>query len=126
MLNLPPSVRIFVCVRPVDMRRSFDSLAELVRQFMCEDPLSGHLFVFRNREESKVKVLYWDRDGYAIWYKRLEEGTFALPNNLASGLEIDAASLSMLLSGINIGEIKKQKRYEIRREADGVPKVMTV
>lgn len=115
MLNLPSSVRIFVCMIPVDMRRSFDNLAGLVRDFMSEDPLSGHLFVFRNREESKVKILYWDRDGYAIWYKRLEQGTFALPQNLAGGLEIDPASLAMLLSGINIDHIKKQKRYEAPR-----------
>ena len=118
MLNLPPSVRIFVCVKPVDMRRSFDTLSGLVRDFMAEDPMSGHLFVFRNREENKVKVLYWDRDGFAIWYKRLEEGTFSLPDNLATGLEIDAASLAMLLSGINIAGSYKQKRYEIRRPAE--------
>ncbi len=120
MLNLPPSVRIFVCVKPVDMRRSFDTLSGLVKDFMAEDPMSGHLFVFRNREENKVKVLYWDRDGFAIWYKRLEEGTFSLPDNLATGLEIDAASLAMVLSGINIAGSYKQKRYEIRSRRKAV------
>lgn len=115
MLNLPPSVRIFVCVIPVDMRRSFDSLSGMVREYMSEDPQSGHLFLFRNRGESKIKVLYWDRDGFAIWYKRLERGTFGLPNNLANGLEIDASSLAMLLGGINLDVTKRQKRYESRR-----------
>ena len=126
MLNLPPSVRIFVCVIPVDMRRSFDSLAGMVKEFMAQDPLSGHLFLFRNREESKVKVLYWDRDGFAIWYKRLERGTFVLPNNLASGLEIDGASLAMLLGGMNLDVTKRQKRYEIRKGKEVVLEVASV
>lgn len=111
MLHLPPSVRIFFCVMPVDIRRSFDTLAEMVREFLGEDPMSGHLFVFRNREESKLKVLYWDRDGYAIWYKRLEKGTFVLPSRAGAPLEIDTTSFSMLLHGIDSGAVKKQKRY---------------
>jgi len=111
MLNLPPSVRIFFCIVPVDIRRSFDTLAEMVREYLGEDPMSGHLFVFRNREESKLKVLYWDRDGYAIWYKRLEKGTFALPARAGAPVEIDATSFSMLLHGIDGGATKKQKRY---------------
>jgi len=111
MLNLPPSVRIFVCVTPVDMRRSFDSLAELVRQYFKEDPLSGHLFVFRNREEDKIKVLYWDRDGYAIFYKRLEEGTFALPKDIGAGVEVNATDFTMLMNGLDRVSHRQQKRY---------------
>ena len=63
--------------------------------------MSGHLFVFRNREEDKVKMLWWDRDGYAIFYKRLEKGTFAIPESVAAGVEMDSTTLSLLLSGIN-------------------------
>ncbi len=111
MINFPPSLRIFFCVVPVDIRRSFDTLAEMVREFLGEDPMSGHLFVFRNREETKLKVLYWDSDGYAIWYKRLEKGRFALPARAGAPLEIDSASFAMLLHGIDLRAAKKQKRY---------------
>lgn len=112
MLTLPSSVRIFFCVTPVDIRRSFDTLSELVREYMGEDPLSGHLFVFRNREETKVKILYWDRDGYAIWYKRLEKGRFALPKVATSGVEVDATVFSMLLNGLDDKKISKRQRFE--------------
>jgi transposase len=112
MIMFPPSVRIFVCVTPVDMRRSFDSLAELVRQYLGEDPLSGHLFVFRNREETKLKILYWDREGYAIWYKRLERGTFVLPRGATSGVEVDAKLFSMFLNGLDEERTEKKERFE--------------
>lgn len=69
MLSLPLPVRILVCTKPADMRRSFDGLAALVREHLGADPLSGHLFVFRNKRGDRVKLLYWDEDGYAIWYK---------------------------------------------------------
>ncbi len=79
MLSLPSSLRIFVCLHPADMRRSFDGLARMAHDVVREDPSSGHLFVFRNRRGDRVKVLYWDRDGYALWYKRLEAGVFRFP-----------------------------------------------
>ena len=111
MLNLPPSVQIYFCVVPVDMRRSFDTLAEIVRTSLGHDPKSGHLFVFRNKAEDCVKLLYWDRDGYAIWYKRLEKGTFALSSSTSAGVEIDSATFSMLLNGFDLSKMTKQKRY---------------
>ncbi len=70
MLNLPPSVQIWLATQPTDLRKSFDSLAELVRQQIRLDPLSGHLFVFRNKRADRLKILYWDEDGYALWYKK--------------------------------------------------------
>lgn len=79
MWSLPPSVRIFVCLAPTDLRRSFDGLAGMVAGVLSEDPLSGHLFVFRNRRADLIKILYWDRSGYCIWAKRLERGTFRFP-----------------------------------------------
>jgi len=111
MLSLPPSVRIYLCVLPVDMRRSFDSLAGLVREHLGQDPLSGHLFVFRNREEDKVKILYWDRDGYAIWYKRLEKGTFGLCEGAAGTVELDGTSFLLLLTGLTEKQVRRQSRY---------------
>ena len=112
MLSLPLPVRIFLCTEPADMRRSFDGLAMLVREFLGADPLSGHLFVFRNKRGDRVKLLYWDTDGLAIWYKRLEEGTFRFPAARGRpGVEIRAADLTMLLDGVDLGSVKRQKRY---------------
>ena len=79
MLNFPPTVRIWLGTQAVDLRRSFDALAEQVRQHLLADPLSGHLFVFRNKRADRVKLLYWDEDGFVIVYKRLERGTFRWP-----------------------------------------------
>ncbi len=116
MLNLPPSVRIFVCREPTDMRKGFDSLAELVRTHLGADPLSGHLFVFCSRRGDRLKVLYWDSDGVCLFYKRLEVGTFALPT-LGShvgehGLEIRAADFALLLDGIDLDSVHRRKRYQ--------------
>jgi len=116
MLGLPPSVRIFLCLEVADMRRSFDGLAGMVENVVGLDPFSGYLFVFRNRRGDRVKILYWDRDGYAIWYKRLEKGVFRFPRwaSDSSRLEITAADLSLVLEGIDVLGVKRQKRY-VRR-----------
>ena len=79
MLSLPPTVRIFLAATPADMRKGFDGLAQLVRDGIPQDPLSGHLFVFLNKRRNRIKILYWDRDGFALWYKRLEKGVFRFP-----------------------------------------------
>src|SRR6202451_3057905 len=118
MLNLPLPVRIFLCTRNADMRKSFDGLAQMVREFLSANPLSGHLFVFRNKRGDRLKLLYWDSDGLAIWYKRLEEGTFVfpMPNDArekvgAHGIVIRPAELAMLLDVIDLSNVKRRKRY---------------
>lgn len=111
MLNLPPSVRIFVSTVPADMRRSFDRLSAMTEQVLQQDPFSGHLFVFRNKRGDRVKILYWDRSGYCLWYKRLEEGTFRFPERHERSIEVDAAELALLLEGFDLSGAKRAKRY---------------
>jgi transposase len=96
------NVQVWVGSTPVDMRKSFDGLADVVRSFLKEDPLSGNLFVFRNRGGRLVKILWWDRDGLAIYYKRLERGAFQFPRSNAVSVEITSAQLLRLLSGLEI------------------------
>ena len=111
MLSLPPAVRIWLSTRPADLRKSFDTLAEVVRQQLQGDPLSGQLFVFRNKRGDRVKLLYWDEDGFVIVYKRLEAGTFRFPSAQAAGVEIRAADLQMLLDGVDLESVKRSRRY---------------
>ena len=115
MLRLPSTVRVFLCLLPVDMRRSFDGLAALAEQVIHADPLSGHLFVFRGRRGDRLKILYWDRDGYALWYKRLEAGTFRFPGDSAEAKEITPGYLGLILEGIDLGSAKRQKDSRFRR-----------
>jgi len=114
MLSLPPSARIFLCTQPTDMRKGFDTLAAMVRdQFGC-NPLSGSLFVFAGKGHGRIKLLWWDRDGYAIFYKRLEQGTFKFPrplNDETVALEIDTTDMMALLSGFELVKVKRQLRY---------------
>ena len=95
-------VRVWVATTPVDMRKSFDGLAEVVRSFLGHDPTSGSLFVFRNKGGHLVKVLWWDRDGLAIYYKRLEQGTFTWPKGNTPSVEIARDQLLRLLSGCEV------------------------
>lgn len=111
MLSLPTSVRIWLATQATDLRKSFDSLAEVVRQELRGDPLSGQLFVFRNKRADRVKLLYWDEDGFVLLYKRLEAGTFRFPKAEAAGVEIRAADLQMLLDGVDLDSVKRSKRY---------------
>ena len=100
MLALTGATRIYLYRDAADMRKSFAGLSGLVRAEMGGDPLSGSLFVFCNRRRTMVKMLYWDRDGLALWYKRLEQGTFRLPKPDTEGTEIDRRSLTLLLEGV--------------------------
>jgi transposase len=102
VLTVARAVRVFVATRPTDMRRSFDGLAALAREVVRQDPLAGHLFLFRNRTGDRVKILWWDRGGFVIYYRRLEEGTFQLPESSDESLEIDATALAMILEGVDL------------------------
>ena len=113
MLSLPVTVRIWLCAQPADLRKSFDSLASIVRDALGGDPLSGNIFVFRNQAADRIKLLVWEEDGYAIWYKRLEAGRYRFPSSLEDQprVEIRAADLIMLLEGIDLSSVKRGKRY---------------
>jgi transposase len=111
MLSLPSSTCIWLATRPTDLRKSFDTLAELVRQQLLNDPLSGQLFVFRNKRGDRIKLLYWDEDGFVIVYKRLEKGTFRFPPADSASLQIRAADLHMLLDGVVLESVKRRPRY---------------
>ena len=106
-------VRVYLCTSLTDMRKGFDTRAVLVRDGLGYDPLSGHLFLFVGRRRDRLKILYWDRDGYALWYKRLEKGTFRIPvaKDGASHVELKASELAMLLEGIDLRSIKRRKRF---------------
>ena len=123
MIGVAHGLKVFVCTQPTDMRRSFDGLSGMVEKIVVQDPLSGHLFVFRNRNRDRLKILYWDRDGLAIWYKRLESGTFQFPTDLKQqreelkkeprgGIEITASELALLLGGIDLSSVHQRKRFE--------------
>ncbi len=116
MFNLSPAVRIWVCTKPVDMRLSFDGLFGLVQQQIRQDPFTGAIFVFRSKRGNFLKLLWWDLDGFAIFAKRLESGTFSFPDvQFVEGsyvpVAIERADLMMLLEGIDTGSVKRMKRY---------------
>ena len=118
MLSLTGGIRVFVCTQPADMRRSFDGLCGMVANIVQQDPLSGFLFVFRNRNRDRLKILFWDTDGFVIWYKRLEEGTWQLPTDMKTqsdgevSAEISTEELSLLLGGIDLRSVERRRRYQ--------------
>ena len=109
---------IYIATSPVDMRKSFDGLSAIVKNSFHKNPLDGTFFVFINRPADRLKILYWDRDGYALWYKRLEAGRFRIPVALTEEGEpvalISAAQLAMLLEGIEPVIVKQQKRFSLK------------
>ena len=113
MLSLAPNMRIYLHAEPTDMRKSFDGLGGLVRSVFEADPTDGSLFLFINRRRDRIKLLYWDQDGLALWYKRLESGTFEIvaATDGSAGVEIDATQLAMLLGGVSLDSAKRRKRY---------------
>ena len=119
MLTLPPSVKIYVCAEPVSMHKSFDGLAGMVRDTLGQNPMAGHLFVFRSRRGDKLKILFWDRNGFLLFYKRLEKGTFRLPSSARAdqrGIEIEAPELALMLEGIELAGAKRRPRWNADNE----------
>ena len=117
MLSVSSGVKIFLYNGVADLRRGFDGLAAIVEDAMGENPLSGSLYIFLNRRGNRIKALYWDNDGYAIWYKRLERGRFEMPK--AEGfegtrLEITASQLSLILEGIELASVRRRRRFQLR------------
>jgi transposase len=123
MLSVSPAVRIFLYAPAVDLRKSFDGLSGIVTQaFPEEDLLSGHLFLFLNKRRDRIKLLYWDDGGLAIWYKRLEAGSFQLPSQAAAGatIELRSTQLAMLLGGIDLTSARQRKRYQKPGKTPGI------
>lgn len=115
MLSIAADTRIFIASGATDMRKGFDGLCGLVSSVLRADPLSGQLFLFVNRRRDKMKILYWDGDGLAIWYRRLEQGTFQMPkvDDGQVSVEIRSDELTMLLRGIDYSNVKRRKRFAL-------------
>ena len=125
MIMLPSAVRIFLCTRPTDLRKSFDGLTGLVQECFGQDPLIGHLFLFLNRRRDRIKILYFDRDGLAIWYKRLEAGSYQMPQvGGQDSVELQPAQLAMLLSGIDLHTARQRKRFQRAAEGRKIDKIV--
>jgi len=107
------AVRAYLCLDPVDMRLSFDRLAALARDAMGQDPMGGHLFLFHARRRDRLKILYWDGDGYALWHKRLEAGTFRVPaaGDGQAPVTLTPAELSLLLAGVDLMATRKRPSW---------------
>jgi transposase len=111
-LDRAQAARIWLATEATDMRCGFDRLAERVRAVIGQDPLNGHLFVFRSRRGDRLKILGWERDGFLLWYKRLESGVFKLPRvEGARSVELRASELAMVLDGIDVSKLKRVPRY---------------
>jgi transposase len=135
MLKLPSlgemdrtlAVKVYLATGPTDMRKGFDSLAALARDHLGQDPLSGSLFLFVSRLRDRLKILYWDTDGFALWYKRLEEGTFRLPQACATGagggagVELKASELAMLLEGLDLARLQRRPRFALPAPSPQAP-----
>lgn len=120
MLSLPPSVRVFVATQPVDGRKGADSLMTIVRDVFGHDPLGGHLFVFFSRRCDRVRIVYWDRNGFAMWTKRLEVGRFRpsfSSDGRLSSVCIEAAELALIIEGIDLAGARRRPRWEPKRAA---------
>ena len=113
MLSFPPAVKLWYCASPVDMRLGFDGLFNLVANRLQGDPLSGHLFIFRNRAADRLKVLYWGGHGLCLWCQRLEAGRYHFPEAAADAVtaELTAGQFQMILDGIDLSRVRRFKRF---------------
>ena len=119
MLSLSSSSRYFLYRHQSDMRKGFDGLSGLIRDGMTKDPMSGDVFIFFNKRRSQVKLLLWERDGFSIYHKRLERGTYELPS-LAScytSLELRSDELMLILQGISLQSVRRRKRFDLTKNS---------
>ena len=114
MITLGLTGRIWVCVAPIDARKSFDTLAAVVTSHLGGDPLPGDLFVFKNRRGDRLKILAWQGDGFALYLRRLERGTFEFPTATAAGIAITATDLALILAGVELKSVRRRPRYIIK------------
>lgn len=127
MLTLPPGVRLFVATERIDGRKGIDGLAALVRSQLGEDPLSGSMYVFFTRRADRVRVLYWDRDGYVLVTKRLEKGSYRFPWVSERGrVVIEAAELLLVLEGIDLRDSRRRARWVPRSRVGGSRAIASV
>jgi transposase len=117
-LDHSASTRIWLAAQPADMRCGFDRLAELAQVVTNQNPMDGHLFLFRSRHGDRLKILLWERDGFILWYKRLEEGVFKMPRfeGDAKSVELRASELAMLLDGIDLRSVRRVKRFSRKKQ----------
>lgn len=120
MIALPPQVRVFLYRLPTDMRKSFHGLVALVESAVKQDPLSGSLFVFLNRQRDRIKILYWGQTGFCIWYQQLQKGTYQLPDEKSleeqQTIEVTRSQLSLILDGIELSSARQRTRFQLPRE----------
>ena len=114
MLGLSANLRYFLCCTPVDMRNGFDGLAGIVRNILKNDPISGSIFIFSNKTRTHIKLLYWDGDGFALFYKRLEKGKYALTAHRGQSKELKREELLMFLEGLSFDEMKRKNRFKMK------------
>lgn len=120
MIALPPQVRVFVYRLPTDMRKSFHGLVALVESAVKQDPFSGSLFVFFNRQRDRIKILYWGQTDFCIWYQQLQKGTYQLPDEKSleaqQTIEVTRSQLSLMLDGIDLASVRQRMRFQLPRE----------
>ena len=113
MLSLPPGIQVFMAVGAVDMRKSFNGLSAAVETVFERNVLDGHLFLFLNRKRDRIKILFWDVDGFCIWYKRLEVGSFQMPvaTQGDQSIELNCRQLNQVLNGLDLRNGRRRRRY---------------
>jgi transposase len=115
------AIKIYFCAKPTDMRMGFNGLYGVAKSFMGHDPMTGALFVFRNQRGNRLKILLWDRNGFVIWYKMLPKGTFRFPPVISgNSIDIDYATLVMILECIDLKTARRQKRFRYAKQSTKV------
>jgi len=120
VLSLSTGIPVYMAIEPVDLRKGFDSLSAVVQTVFDRNVLDGHLFLFLNRRRDRIKILWWDEDGLAFFYKRLERGSYEIPRCQpgAKQLRLDATQLAMLLSGVQLDSVKRRRRFSLAKSAE--------